>query len=141
MLLMLMNYDGPFIVPLGVFAMVLGIVVASQVAEYSKRRLQAEERMAAIAKGIPLPPDPVPDPGAALLNQRNRARGLRTAGIVLVTGSIGAALFAFLLVWITQEHDALVVAACAVVPFFIGIGLLVDYWLQIRDVQQTNELG
>lgn len=139
MFLLLNAIDSPIMIPIAIFAMVLGIVVAALAADYHKRRLQTEERMAAIARGIPLPPEPVPDPGAALMNQRRRVRGLRTAGIVLVAGSLGAAIFAFLLVWILQEHDALVVAACAVVPFAIGLGLLVDYWLQIRDVQQPTE--
>lgn len=135
----------PFIVPVAVFAMVLGIVIVSNIANYHTRKLKSEERMAAIAKGIPLPPEP--DTQLTALGQLDRissaeeraarARGLRTGGIVCVSVGVGLSIFGLLLAWIVQEHDVLVVAASGLIPLAIGVGLLVDYSLRAR----TDDMG
>jgi len=115
----------PFVIPVAAFAMVLGIVIANNISNYHSRKLQSEERMAAIAKGLPLP-EPQAEP-VAVIDQRKRARGLRTGGIVCVAVGVGLALFSFALTWIVGEHDVLAVAAAGLIPLAIGIGLLVDY--------------
>jgi hypothetical protein len=122
----------PFVIPVAAFAMVLGIVIANNISNYHSRKLQSEERMAAIAKGLPLP-EPQAEP-VAVIDQRKRARGLRTGGIVCVAVGVGLALFSFALTWIVEEHDVLAVAAAGLIPLAIGIGLLVDYAFQIRDL-------
>jgi hypothetical protein len=122
----------PFVIPVAAFAMVLGIVIANNISNYHSRKLQSEERMAAIAKGLPLP-EPQAEP-VAVIDQRKRARGLRTGGIVCVAVGVGLALFSFALTWIVGEHDVLAVAAAGLIPLAIGIGLLVDYAFQIRDL-------
>jgi hydrogenase-4 membrane subunit HyfE len=125
----------PFIVPVAVFAMVLGIVIVVNIYNYQVRKLKSEERLAAIAKGIPLPPDveaefPVSaDRGAAT------ARGLRTGGIACISVGVGLALFSFFLTWIVQEHDVLAVAAAGLIPLAVGVGLLVDYALRTRTAK------
>jgi Domain of unknown function (DUF6249) len=123
----------PFIIPVAAFAMVLGIIIVANISNYHTRRLKSEERMAAIAKGIPLPPDleDITDRTPASTAWQ-RARGLRTGGIVCVAVGVGMALFSFALTWIVQEHDVLAVAAAGLIPFAIGIGLLVDYSLRAR---------
>jgi hypothetical protein len=136
----------PFIVPVAAFAMVLGIVVVANISNYHTRKLKSEERMAAIAKGIPLPPEP--DTQLTALGQLDRissaeergarARGLRTGGIVLVSVGVGLSVFGFLLAWIVQEHDVLVVAAAGLIPLAIGVGLLVDYSLRARSLDVGN---
>jgi hypothetical protein len=132
----------PFIVPVAAFAMVLGIVLVANISNYHTRKLKSEERMAAIAKGIPLPPEPQMDLTALGQMERassaddaaTRARGLRTGGIVLIAVGAGISLFGLLLTWIVQEHDVLVVAACGLIPLAIGIGLLVDYAVRRNDL-------
>jgi hypothetical protein len=52
--------SSPFIIPVAAFAMVLGIVIVNTISGYNTRRLQSEERLAAIAKGLPIP-EPSPD--------------------------------------------------------------------------------
>jgi hypothetical protein len=131
----------PFIVPVAVFAMVLGIVIVTNIANYHNRKLKSEERMAAIAKGIPLPPDPQMDLTPLGQMERissaedaaRRARGLRTGGIVLVSVGIGLGAFGFFLAWIVQEHDVLTISAAGLIPLAIGVGLLVDYALRNRS--------
>ncbi len=137
--------NSPFIVPVAAFAMVLGIVIVANISNYHTRKLKSEERMTAIAKGIPLPPEPETDYAAlASLGDRgaaaslSRARGLRTGGIVLVAVGVGLGLFGFFLAWIVQEHDGLVVAASGLIPLAIGVGLLVDYSLRNRAIQSEG---
>jgi hypothetical protein len=127
------SFFSPFIIPVAAFAMVLGIVIANNISNYHTRKLQSEERMAAIAKGLPIPEPPPAEP-VAVVDQRKRARGLRTGGIVCVAVGVGLALFSFALTWIVQEHDVLSVAAAGLIPLAIGIGLLVDYAFQMRDL-------
>jgi hypothetical protein len=130
----------PFVVPVAAFAMVLGIVIAANISNYHTRRLKSEERMAAIAKGIPLPPDPdtelVAMAGkAAYVDRPSSGRGLRTGGVVLISFGLGMALFSFFLTWIVQERDVLAVAAAGLIPFAIGVGLLVDYSLRAHSTK------
>lgn len=129
-------FFSPFVIPVAAFALVLGIVIANNIANYNTRKLQSEERMAAIAKGLPLP-EPSAEP-VAVVDQRKRARGLRTGGIVCVAVGIGLALFSFALTWIVGEHDVLAVAAAGLIPLAIGVGLLVDYAFQMRDLNSSG---
>lgn len=130
-------FVSPFVIPVAAFAMVLGIVIVANIANYHNRKLKSEEHMAAIAKGISLPPEveadyaPV-DPGAG---SAATARGLRTGGIICISVSVGMALFSFFLSWIVQEHDVLAVAAAGLIPFAIGVGLLIDYALRTKNAK------
>lgn len=131
-------FFSPFVIPVAAFAMVLGIVIASNVAGYHTRKLQSEERLAAIAKGLPIPEPPVAEP-VIVIDQRKRARGLRTGGIVCVSVGIGLVLFSFALTWIVREHDVLAIAAAGLIPLAVGVGLLVDYAFQMRDLSITGQ--
>jgi hypothetical protein len=132
----------PYVIPVAAFVMVLGIIIVSNIANYHTRKLKSEERMAAIAKGIPLPPEPEIELNPTTLGYVNReltpeerayrSRGLRTGGIVLTSVGVGVSIFGLVLTWIVQEHDVLVVAAAGVIPLAIGIGLLIDYALRSR---------
>jgi hypothetical protein len=128
--------NSPFIIPVAAFAMVLGIIIANTISGYHTRRLQSEERLAAIAKGIPIP-EPTPEP-IPVVDQHRRARGLRTGGIVCTSVGAGLALFGFALTWIVGEHDVLAVSASGIIPLAVGIGLLVDYAFQKRDLERQQ---
>ncbi|HEV2465333.1 MAG TPA: DUF6249 domain-containing protein [Acidobacteriaceae bacterium] len=122
---------GPFLIVLGAFAMVLGIVIVAKLAEYHNKKLKSEERLTAIAKGLPLPPDIDKVPG----DRRPTAAGIRTGGIICISTGVGLAVFSFFLAWIVQEHDVLSIAAAGLIPLFIGIGLLIDYALRTRSAR------
>ena len=126
----------PFVVPVAAFAMILGIIIVNTISGYHTRRLQSEERLAAIAKGIPIP-EPIPEP-IPVVDQHRRARAMRTGGIVCVATGLGLSVFGLLLTWIVQEHNVLVVAAAGLIPLAIGVGLVVDYAFQKRDVAQQQ---
>lgn len=136
--------DSPFLIPIAAFAMVLGIVIAKEIAEYHVRRLKTEERLAAIAKGVPLPPDLALEDGhperSLTPEERERhARGLRTGGIACIAVGIGLALFSFALTAIVHQRDVLAVAAAGIIPFAVGVGLVVDYKLRTRAPQPEGK--
>ncbi len=138
-------FSSPFIVPVFGTLMVLGIVVAGIWSGVRRREMESQERLAAIAKGIALPPTPGElasdqSPRAAANVARGRDHSRKT-GLILTFVGIGMMLFGLLLTWIERERDVLTVAATGLVPLAIGIGFLIDAHLKSRDLERANELG
>ncbi|MBB5057054.1 hypothetical protein HDF16_001739 [Granulicella aggregans] len=131
-------FSSPFIVPVAAMIMVPAIVAVSKLSDYSTRKLQYEERMAAIAKGIPLPELPPMPMRSSFVNLQIRMGNVRRGGIVLVATGIGVATFFIVLAWILQERDVLSGAAAAIIPFAIGVGLLIDAWAQAREIGSSG---
>jgi Flp pilus assembly protein TadB len=137
----------PFIVPVagcmvGIVAIVAGIWL-----EGHKRRMKSEERIAMIARGVPLAEiekmlgagdeekPSVKDPLRSLGNARR-------AGIVLVSVGAGLILFGLVLTVILQVREVLAVAAAGLIPLAIGIGFFIDYHLQKRELSRFGlEVG
>jgi hypothetical protein len=131
-------FSSPFIVPVagclvGIVAIVSGVWFEAQ-----QRRNKAEQRMAMIARGLPIAEierllgtgdeeKRVKDPLRSLGNAR------RTALVLISTGA-GLALFFIALAVILRERDVLSGAAIGIIPGAIGIGFLVDYNLQKREL-------
>jgi hypothetical protein len=137
----------PFSVPLGAFAVAIVAIVCGVVAEAHRQRLKAEQRLAMVARGMSADDidkllgksstddKPVKDPLRSLANTR------RTA-IVLISSGLGLVLFFLTLTWILHEHDVLSGAAVGFIPLAIGIGFLIDYNLQKRDLSRFGlEVG
>ncbi len=102
--------------------LVCSIPLAMIYGYYRVRQLKSQERLAAIAKGLPVPQEPdLPHPARS-----------RRAGILLVTGGLGFSL-AFLLIS-RVEPDAMTAAAFGVIPICIGIGYFIDSTLAKRDL-------
>jgi hypothetical protein len=137
----------PFIVPVagclvGIVAIVSGIWLDGH-----KRRMKSEERIAMIARGVPLADiekmlgtgdeekPPAKDPLRSLSNARR-------AGIVLVSVGAGLILFGLVLTAILQVREVLAVAAAGLIPLAIGVGFFVDYNLQKRELSRFGlEVG
>lgn len=117
---------GTAIVAVAPFAMVVLIVLIVVFASYQARRLKSRERLAAIEKGLPIPGYSV-DP-------RRAAEKTRLTAIILIAVGIGIALAFVFLAWIVQQRQVLSVAAFAIIPLAVGIGMLVDYRLQLRKL-------
>jgi hypothetical protein len=143
-----MNWNwSPFMIPLGAFVVAVVAIVAGIAGEGHRQRLRAEQRMAMVARGM-TPDDidkllggvgedarPAKDPLRSLGNAR------RTA-ITLISVGVGLVFFGLLLTWILQVHDVLVVAASGLIPLVIGIGFVVDYQLQKRELSRFGlEIG
>ena len=78
---------------------------------------------------------PAKDPIQSLANTR------RTA-IVLISSGAGLILFFLVLAWIVSDHEVLSGAAVGLIPLTIGVGFLIDYNLQKRDLSRFGlEVG
>ena len=138
----------PFMIPLGAFVVAIVAIVAGIMSEGS----QAEaEGGAAHGDGRPGNEQPMTstncwagsseDARPAKDPLRSLGNARRTA-IVLISVGVGLVFFGLLLTWIVQEHDVLVVAAAGLIPLAIGIGFVVDYQLQKRELSRFGlEIG
>jgi len=90
---------------------------------YLFRRLQTQERLRAIEKGLTLAFDPC-----------EVASRTRRSGIVLTAAGAGIASADALVAWIEYSKHLLIGMALAFIPFAIGLGLLYDYWLQSKQL-------
>lgn len=133
--------NSPFIVPVAGCAMIASIVWATSWSGARKRQIESEERLAAIARGVPVPPtqeelalsrnQPAPD-------SLRRRGNVRRGGIVLVASAVGLALF-FVILWaVIGQREILSGVAVALIPLGIGVGLLVDARIQSREIEQTS---
>jgi hypothetical protein len=132
----------PIMIPIGGFVVAIVAIVAGIMSEGHKQRLRAEQRMAMVARGMSVEDidrllggaseddaKPAPDVRRKLGNAR------RTA-ISLISTGVGLIVFGLILTWIVQEHDVLVVAASGLIPLAIGIGFVVDYQVQKRELDR-----
>ena len=138
---------GPFLIPLGAFAVAIVAIIGGIVSEMARQRVKAEQRMAMVARGMSAEDidkllgkatedeRPVKDPLRSLSNARR-------TGIVLLSVGAGVSIFGLLLTWIVQERDVLTVAAVGLIPFAIGVGFMIDYQLQKRELSRFGlEVG
>ncbi|MGD0445496.1 MAG: DUF6249 domain-containing protein [Edaphobacter sp.] len=136
----------PFVVPVagcavGAIAIISGIWFEAQ-----QRRNKAEQRMAMIARGMPVAEierllgtgdeeKRVKDPLRSLGNARR-------TGIVLVSTGVGLVLFFLVLEQILGVREVLCGAAAGLIPLAIGIGFFIDYNLQRRELSRFGlEVG
>ena len=93
---------------------------------YRVSKLRTEERLAALARGVPVPMEPE-------LTQTARSR---RAGILLVAGAIGY-VTTFALIG-RVEPDAWVAASFGAIPFTLGLGFFLDSSLVRRDMRASS---
>ena len=130
----------PFIVPVAGCAMILGIVVAG----IRQREMQSQERLAAIAKGVAIPPS-VEElavlHGKPSADTTKRRGNTRRGGIVLLGVAAGLILFFVALAIVVQNRYVLAGAAAGLIPLGIGVGLLVDARIQSREIADAVPVG
>lgn len=131
----------PFVVPVAGCAMILGIVITNAVSNARNRRILSEERLAAIARGVPPPPTPEelvlthgPRPRASIQRQRDTSR---LTGIVLISTGIGLVLFFVVLTMVLHVREVLSGAAVGLIPLAIGAGFLIDAKLKTREMAES----
>jgi hypothetical protein len=129
-------------VPLGAFLVAIVGIISGSVSQAHSRRMKAEERMALIARGIPLA-EIEKLMGADHNNDERlprspvgRMRGSRTTALILIGVGVGLSLFGAMLTMIERDHEVLVVAAVGVIPLVLGIAFFVDYRLQKAEVDR-----
>jgi hypothetical protein len=133
--------NSPFIVPVAGCLMVLGIVVASIWAGTRGSEMKSQERLAAIARGVPVPPSAEELAimhGKPSVDKTRRHANVRLWGIVLLGAAVGMILFFVALASIVQVREVLSGAAVGLIPFGIGVGLLIDARIQSREIEDAT---
>lgn len=139
----------PFVVPVAGTVMILGISVAKIWSGVRTREMQSQERLAAMAKGLPVPPEPLPQavlerlqeaPGARAVVRRQPGDGTnsRRAGIVLLSIGIGLMAFFVCLAAIIHVREVLIPAAVGFIPMALGVGFLIESQLRRRDTRMVE---
>jgi Domain of unknown function (DUF6249) len=111
------------IVHLAVFAAAFWLPALALLALYFFRKLQTQERLQAIERGVDLTVDRVAT-----------AARTRRSGIVCIAGGLGLSVANVIVVIAAREPVAFVGQAVAIVPIAIGLGLLVDYRIAKREL-------
>jgi hypothetical protein len=137
----------PFVIPVAGCLVAIVAIVSGIWLDGHKRRMKSEERIAMIARGVPLAEiekmlgtgdeekPPVKDPLRSLGNARR-------VGIVLVSVGVGLVLFFVVLTAILHVREVLAGAAAGLIPLAIGIGFFIDYNLQKRELSRFGlEVG
>ena len=134
---------GPFLIPIVALLIPIVAIAGGIWSQAHRNRLIADQRMTMIARGMPLAdieaalrsayfadiPAQVKDPMRSLGNTRR-------AAVVLISVGLGITLFGLLLEQIVQVREVLTVAAAGLIPLIVGIGFVVDYYLQKRELSR-----
>jgi len=136
----------PFIVPVAGCAVGAVAIVSGIWFEAQQRRNKAEQRMAMIARGVPIAEiEKLLGSGDEEKRVRDPLRSLgnaRRTGIVLVSIGVGLILFFAALSVVVQVREVLAGAAVGLIPLAIGVGFFVDYNLQKRELSRFGlEVG
>ncbi len=152
-----MNQYSGVLIPIVALLIPIVAIISAAFTQAHQRRLRADQQMAMIARGVPLaeieafqqrtaPVDtedrPIKDPMRSLSNAR------RTA-MVLIPLGIGLTAFFLIFGSIMLQHvdkDAgwvlIAVSAAGLIPLAIGVGFLIDYNLQKRELSRFGlEVG
>jgi hypothetical protein len=113
----------PTVILLIILGAAIWLPTITLVGAYFFRRLQQQERLAAIARGADLAYEP-----EETLNRTRRS------GIVCLAAGIGLSIGDIIVATVAKDPQALVGQAVAIVPFAIGVGLLIDHRIGRRDL-------
>jgi hypothetical protein len=131
-------FSSPFSVPLGAFLVAIVAIIGGIWSQAHARRVKADQRLAMLARGIPLA-----EVEAVLSkemeaeqktspNPMRRLANSRLTALILISSGLGISIFFIILTIVLNERDVLSGAAIGVIPVAIGIGFLVDYQAQKR---------
>lgn len=99
------------------------IAITAIITEYSRKKLEHELKMAAIQKGVPVPPTP---------EKGKNPYGPLKAGLVWTALGIGIFLA---LTW-GKESEA---GYLGLIPFFIGIALIIAWAVEKKGLKKTEQ--
>ena len=112
---------------IGLVAVILtcGSPFALMYTYYRVRKLRAEERLAALARGAEIPVEPE-------LSQYAKSR---RAGILLVSAGLGFILMFAMIARVVEQPRTLVASAFGILPLAVGLGYFVDAAFIRRDMK------
>ena len=134
------------LIPIVAILMVLGVVVAGIWGQAQARRIKAEQRMAMLARGLPIAEIErllgAGEGEASATRDPLRSLGrVRRTALILTSFGIGVIGFGLVVVAIS-DREKLWVPGAGLVPLAIGLGFLVDYAMQRRELARFGvEVG
>ena len=136
-----------YAVPLGAFAVGIVAIVAGAFNQQHREKLKADQRMAMVARGMSFDDidkllGKATTDGRLVKDPLQSLARTRRAATVLISTGVGLMLFSVVLTWILNVHEVLSAGAAGLIPFAIGVGFLIDYNLQKRDLARFGlEVG
>lgn len=138
-------FDTPFIIPLAGILVAIVAIVAGAFERAHTRNIKAEQRMAMIARGMPI--EDIDrmlnsnagsgDPGMQKDPLRTRA-GVRLTGIILSSIGVGLILLGLALEVILNVREVLACSAAGLIPLAMGVGFFIDYAMQKREMERLG---
>jgi hypothetical protein len=129
-------------------------IISGAITKIHSDRVRAEQRMALLARGVPLEEIErilMPRDQAmfrdALAQQPRPTDAARTAGqirltaIILIFSGVSLAAFLAVLAPVLHNPDIYAGAAAGIVPLGVGIGFFVDYRSRLREIARMREDG
>ena len=119
---------------IAVFIPIVGILAGCVVAAlaiyvgFRKIAMVHQERLTAMEKGIPLPPEPVQTHHSLLLR-----------GLVWLFIGIAISVFFAIVSWAENERDTIPDTALGLIPIGVGAAYLIVYRVRKREVGEGNE--
>jgi hypothetical protein len=136
-------FNSPFIIPVVAMLIPIVAIIGGVWSQAHAARLKADQRMAMLARGIP--PEEIEailksvsqsDPSTATKDPMSSLGRARRAAVVLISTGVGLVVFSLVLEQVVQDRDVLAVAAAGLIPLAIGLGFVVDYHLQKRELSR-----
>jgi hypothetical protein len=133
-----MHDIAPSIIPIVALLIPIVAIIGGIFSQMQANRLRAEQRMAMLARGIPLAEVEAvlksPESNGAPKDPMRSLGNARRAAIVLISVGLGLIVFFIALTVIVQTREVMAGTAAGLIPLAIGIGFLIDYNLQKRDL-------
>jgi Flp pilus assembly protein TadB len=134
-------FDSPFVVPVAGCVMILGLGVAGIYSEMRNKELRSQERIAMLNRGVPLAE--IERMNAAATDEDRKVRdplrslaNARRSAMVLISLGVGLGIFGVCLYLILQVRPTLIVSAAGIINLCIGMGFLIDYNMQKRELSR-----
>ena len=121
--------------PLVFFALIFAIPITAIITSYFTRKLQSQERLRAMERGLPLPPEGPQGghPWDRIKDSWDHVADFRLAGLICIAVGIGLVPLFLALAWSIPEFPVGVTAVAAI-PFLIGLALLYEYGVRTREL-------
>jgi hypothetical protein len=136
-------HDTVLLIPITALLIPIVAILSAAWNQVESNRLKAEQRLAMIARGIPLAEIEVAlksptfgEPNGTFKDPMRSLGNARRAAIVLISTGLGLVAFFLVLEQILQVREVLSGAAAGLIPLAIGIGFVVDYFLQKRELSR-----
>ncbi len=139
-----MNNLSPMLIPMMAMLIPIVAIIGGVYNQVQSRRIRADQQMALIARGVPLAEidsylrqtTPEDGMGSTIRDPMRSLANARRTAIVLISVGLGLILFFNVLAAILSARPVLAGAAAGLIPLAIGIGFLIDYRLQKRDMSR-----